>query len=428
MMKNRTKRKSCIYYVMDSFNRAGGLEHQCSRLAKRMKDPGYQVAVFSRKYVTKHNQYYRYFKENDIDLIQINYVLYHLLRSMVWLCVIMLYIVLSFMYWLKKRKSIVFTFSGFNKELGYELRRVEEYIFNITFIINLRIKGFFKKPDVLHVVSPYPATMISLKWAEKEGIALVYDEQFMAGFDYHKEKYQQIYRVASVFKVLSYALGEHAAKYIPSNLKLVVIPPLLDMPRFLEKKNDSQLTIGSIGRVEHEKGFEFFIEAAKEVHEIFPSVKYVLVGEGRFLSQMKKMVSDLGLEGCFVFKGYLPHDDIHLFLSEIDIYVQSSRTEGAGIAIVEAMSHGKPVISTACGGPVSLVKEGETGLLIPPKEPKCLAAALMRLINNPSERLRMGKNGREVFLREHNPNDMVEQYIQMYEELINNKTCKLSKK
>ena len=406
---------------MNDFNKAGGWEHHCSVLAVRMKKLGHKIYIFSRKYVNNYNQYHQYLKQNGVAINQINSIIYRLIKFVLHITRMFAWVFLFVFYTLRKRRLNPAVFATFKKELDYEVKKIEENILNAFFIPRLYLKSIFQKPDILHCFSPNPATLLSLKWAKAKKIPLIYDEQNTAKFDFYRPKYHEIFKAASVFKVLSPALKKQALRYAPPNLKIVAIPHVVDLPPMVEKKKRKGIVIGSMGRIEHEKNFELYVKMAKEVYLAFPSVRFLLAGDGKFLLNIKQVAKALGLDECFQFLGFLPHDDIHLFFSEIDIYVQTSRSEGVPIVISEAMAYGKPVVSTNVGGVADLVKDEETGILVPSEDLKALIAAVVRLIRDPQQQLKMGQKGREVFQREYHPDKIFKRYVQMYEDLINAK-------
>lgn len=176
------------------------------------------------------------------------------------------------------------------------------------------------------------------------------------------------------------------------------------------------VTVGNIRRV---KGHDLFIRAAKAVVEQFPATSFSIGGEvlePDYFSELQGLVRDLNLGDHFHFAGGIA--DPRGYLSEADIFVLPSRSEGFSNAIVEAMAASLPVIATAVGGNAEAVEDGVTGLIVPPEDSNALAAAISHLLQNPLQASAMGKAGRiraqETFTTE----AMMEKIVAVYRNLL----------
>jgi glycosyltransferase involved in cell wall biosynthesis len=105
-------------------------------------------------------------------------------------------------------------------------------------------------------------------------------------------------------------------------------------------------------------------------------------------------------------------------LAKADIFVTPSVSEGLGVAVLEAMAMGRPVVATATGGLPEAVLDGETGLLVPPGEPAALAEALVSLLRDPTRARRMGEAGRERALAHFDSRRIVPRILALYEALV----------
>ncbi len=138
--------------------------------------------------------------------------------------------------------------------------------------------------------------------------------------------------------------------------------------------------IGTIGHLIPSKGHCFFLEAAKKTLETHPEAIFIIAGQGDEKSRLKKMVADFNLIDNVIFV-----DETHStasLLHTFDIYVVPSTEEGLGFAIVEAMSCGLPVVASDVGGIYTLVKDGETGFLVPSKNSDIMAEKICYLLTN----------------------------------------------
>lgn len=135
-----------------------------------------------------------------------------------------------------------------------------------------------------------------------------------------------------------------------------------------------------IGNLAPVKGVEFLLEAASKL--VRKDVRIYLVGEGELKEKLVAMSSQLGLD-C-VFTGKRPHDEVPSWLCAADCVVLPSLSEGLPTIAVEAMMCRAPLVATAVGGTPEVVKDGETGLLVPPRDPASLATAVSRILDDSS--------------------------------------------
>lgn len=154
-----------------------------------------------------------------------------------------------------------------------------------------------------------------------------------------------------------------------------------------------QLVIGVVANLIPYKGHEFFLKALKEVCNRHSNVCALLIGDGDLREQLEMLSFELGLKDKVFFLG--TRDDVQKLLRGIDIFVLPSLFEGMPNAIMEAMASKKPVIATNVGGVPELVTDGETGYLVPPKQPKEMANMIIQLLNDSKKREEMGNKAFE---------------------------------
>lgn len=149
--------------------------------------------------------------------------------------------------------------------------------------------------------------------------------------------------------------------------------------------------IVALGRLMPVKGFDILIRAFASIAERYPDWTLSIYGDGVLKTELQDMIAAQGMTGRVVLKGHTK--DPYPILAEAGIFVLSSRYEGFPNSLMEAMSVGAPSISFDCAcGPNELLQHRENGLLVPPENEKALAEAISYMIENPSERERMGKN------------------------------------
>lgn len=136
--------------------------------------------------------------------------------------------------------------------------------------------------------------------------------------------------------------------------------------------------IVSAGRLTAQKGFDLLIEAFARIRSKM-NVRLVILGNGECEASLRQLAADRGVASDVHFAGWQLNP--YAFFSRADVFVLSSRYEGFGNVIVEAMSCGLPIVSTDCpGGPAEILKNGEFGFLIPPEDPEALADAIIRIL------------------------------------------------
>jgi glycosyltransferase involved in cell wall biosynthesis len=140
--------------------------------------------------------------------------------------------------------------------------------------------------------------------------------------------------------------------------------------------------IGSMAVLEERKGHRVLLEAARLLKAQGHRAKYFLAGEGSLRKELQTLAQRLGLADDVRFFGFV--SDPASFLSEIDIFALPSLYEGLGVAALEAMAAGKPVVVSRVGGLAEIVRDSDNGLLVTPGNSTELAGALAKLLNDPS--------------------------------------------
>jgi glycosyltransferase involved in cell wall biosynthesis len=177
--------------------------------------------------------------------------------------------------------------------------------------------------------------------------------------------------------------------------KITTIYEGIDLPLYPKTvrrhRPGEPLVVGVVSHLTPEKGISYLVEAASLIPEANKNYRFVIVGEGACLPEIKELVQKKGLDN-FEFTGF--RSDIPQLMSSFDIFAMPSLSEGLSSAILEAMASSLPIVASNVGGIPELVKDGENGLLSPPADPAALASAIQRLAENPEDSLRMGQNNR----------------------------------
>jgi glycosyltransferase involved in cell wall biosynthesis len=150
-----------------------------------------------------------------------------------------------------------------------------------------------------------------------------------------------------------------------------------------------------VARFVPRKRHQDLLEATARLADRGMAFRLVLVGDGPTLPDMKARADGLGMEDRVDFAGALPANEVQALVQQADIFCLPSAWEGMAGSVMEAMASAVPVVGTDVNGVAELVEHGQTGLLVPPGEPACLAMALEELLRSPETRRRFGRAGRE---------------------------------
>ena len=175
--------------------------------------------------------------------------------------------------------------------------------------------------------------------------------------------------------------------------------------------------VGTVARFFWKKGYEHFVQMASLVISVRPNTQFVTIGDGPLKPQMEKMAEDFGIAGHIRFLGWQPNADRLLGL--FDLYVCPSLMEGMSNALLEAGARGLPMIATAVGGNKETVVHGQTGFLVPPKDPAAMAEAVTELMDNPILLKQMGKRAKESINSKYSTAVMVRKMEGLYDSLLN---------
>jgi glycosyltransferase involved in cell wall biosynthesis len=220
----------------------------------------------------------------------------------------------------------------------------------------------------------------------------------------------------------SYAAAKRLVECGVSGDKAVVIGNGLSKEAFAEAQpalapSAGLMRVGMIGRMnEAVKNHTLFLRAAANLAQTFPNLEFILAGDGDLRPSLEKLARELKIEKRVRFLG--ERHDIPAVLASLDISVVPSLSESLSNVIMESMAAGKPVVASNVGGNAELVHEGETGRLVSPHDPKELAGAIARLLENSALRKTWGQNARAIALANFGLESVRDRYENLYLELL----------
>jgi mannosyltransferase len=176
-------------------------------------------------------------------------------------------------------------------------------------------------------------------------------------------------------------------------------PPSNRAAAFAEAGLPGRYAIGCFGRVRAQKGSDVFVETMCRLLPRYPDFSAVMVGaitteHLAFANDLTKRIATAGLQSRIVITGELPIEDVQRWYQRLTIYAFTSRNEGFGLTLIEAMSVGAALVASRAGAAELVVEDGVTGVLTPPGEVDALVAALEPLMRDPASAAAMGERGR----------------------------------
>jgi L-malate glycosyltransferase len=185
-------------------------------------------------------------------------------------------------------------------------------------------------------------------------------------------------------------------------------------------KAPGQFLVTTVGNIRRVKGHDIFIKSAATIVQQFPQASFSIAGdvlESDYFEELKTLIHDLNLSDHFRFVGGVT--DLRQHLSNADVFVLPSRSEGFSNAIVEAMAASLPVVATNVGGNAEAVKDGVSGFIVPTEDPVALSAAILRLLADPNRATAMGIAGKALAAEQFTTDAMMKRIVAVYASLLN---------
>src|ERR1700676_2828755 len=200
-------------------------------------------------------------------------------------------------------------------------------------------------------------------------------------------------------------------------------PPTNRAAAFAHAGLPGRYAIGCFGRVRAQKGSDVFVDAMCRLLPRYPDFSAVMVGaiapdQTAFANDLRKRIEAAGLRSRIVITGELPIEDVQRWYQRLTIYAFTSRNEGFGLTLIEAMSAGAALVASRAGAAELVVEDGVTGVLTPPGDVDALVAALEPLMRDPVSAAAMGERGRARVLEKFSLDAEAERIAEFYRALV----------
>src|SRR5687767_10192037 len=282
-------------------------------------------------------------------------------------------------------------------------------------------------PDIVHAHDPHGVAMAALALSMSTQLAkppLVASRRV----DFHLKnnsmsrwKYRQVdcfICASEAIRQMLVADGVPAARtvtvYEGIDLERVDAAPPAKLHEELWLPHHAPL-VGNVAALVPHKGQRHLIEAAAEVLRVEPDAHFIIAGEGELRESLEHQIRHHHLEKHVLLAGF--RSDVLSLHKAFDIFVMSSLTEGLGTSLLDAMACGKPVVATTAGGIPEVVRDGETGFIVPPRDHHAMSAAIVRLLKDPGLRERMGAAGLERVRARFTSEAMVRNTLRVYQRI-----------
>jgi glycosyltransferase involved in cell wall biosynthesis len=259
------------------------------------------------------------------------------------------------------------------------------------------------RPDVLHAHDPHGVAMAAIALGitapafRPPLVATRRIEYRIRHSSFSRWKYDQV----DTFIAISAAVRDRLAADGVPRRKIVIVHEGVDIERVAALPAGSvhaecylpthAPVVGTGGALVAQKAQHDLIEAAALVVRSVPDARFVILGEGELRPALERQIREHHLERHVMLAGF--RDDVQELIKDFDVFAMSSVQEGMCTSLVDAMAAARPAVVTAAGGMPEVVVEGNTGYVVPPRDPEALAARLVELLRDEGLRARMGAAG-----------------------------------
>jgi glycosyltransferase involved in cell wall biosynthesis len=212
-------------------------------------------------------------------------------------------------------------------------------------------------------------------------------------------------------------------KIIPFGLTL---PDAQMEPKYSIQDKKDPIKLLFVGKLIERKGVQYLIDAMKILQDKGVKAKLRIVGDGPQRKDLEEKIKSLGLESCITITGFLPaqsrllaeeYANCHIFVFP-SIVDSKGNSEGLGMVAVDAVLMGKPVIATSVGGINDLIRDNDTGFIVPEKNSSAISEKIIFIKENYTDTLKIAQRGRMCALENYSWNIVTEKFITVYKHIL----------
>jgi len=313
------------------------------------------------------------------------------------------------------------------REAGLAVRNIKCISdYDLSFAFRLHQLILNEKPDIIHCHSRRGGDFLGGLAATRASIPAVIARRVdnTESPKIAKLRYKPFCKIIAISNTIANVLRSSGI----AEERLTVIRSAIDTDQFVAPSDrkafraefnlsNTDIVLATIAQLIPRKGHRYMLEAVAQLKISYPHLKVIIFGQGPLEKKLRQRTTKLGLEGTVQFSGY--RQDLDNYLTCLDILIHPALTEGLGVAALKASAAGIPVVGFAAGGLSEVVADGETGLLVPPKDVEALRVAIAKLIKNPTLRRELGDAGRLRMQHNFSIKMMVDNHIQLYESILN---------
>ncbi len=299
---------------------------------------------------------------------------------------------------------------------------------DLAFAFRLRQRVLEEIPDIIHCHSRRGGDFLGGLAATGTSIPAVIsrrvdntESSLIAGLRYRP--FNKVIAISqTIAEVLRKAgIDEDRLTVIRDAVDSELVMALPDQDAFRDRfgLSETDFVAAAVAQLIPRKGHRYLLEAVAQLKGRFPHLKLIIFGQGPLEAELRERTAKLGLGGNVQFAGF--RQDLDDYLACLDLLVHPALAEGLGVAALKAAAAGVPVVGFAAGGLTEAVADGETGLLVAPKDVEALGTAIARLIENPELRRTFGDAGRARMQHEFSIEAMVDDHVRLYESILSDR-------
>ena len=290
-------------------------------------------------------------------------------------------------------------------------------------------------PEVINQHYLLPTGLAGQWWASRLGIPTVttligmdvYDPDYRPALPWRALMRRAIRGARQVTCISSFVRDVVQREYPPApGVECRLVPYGVDVKQFHPQDSAGDVRrrhglaaddtlILTVQRLWARKGVTTFLDAAAIVAREIPGARFVIIGDGPERAALERRAAALGLAARVTFAGRKPNHELPAYYAAADVFAFHTLHEGLGIVLLEALASGCPVVTTAAGGTLDIVRDGDTGLVAPPGDATAFAGAVLRVLRDPALRAGLRARARRTAEAEFDWDVVAGRYLEVFE-------------